>query len=515
MLRGRVREFTVGFPKRKQIVQYNKIDHVACGSQLRRLPEIAGTVFLVWNFCLKYQRVPCAIICFKSSKHSFQTWKNETLFRLHGNTHFSVGSDLPEGQLRRAWEASRWRIRSKNGVLSKTCNIILFILEHKLHDHIEYILKSNYNKLVRPARNRSRKFPIHLVLLPQTLIKIVREKLLIVVGWCVIYCCTFCSVCLQESNLQHMVITGYLTVVSPSYSVLCVCMCARAQNTLPCPCVAHQEWLDEFIHWEPSNFGGTKEIQFSEQKLWRPTLSVFNALGHQAPLHGYTKNLFLYRRNNATRVRMYIKEEFYTSCSINILKFPNDRQECSINIISLDGLHHDQRQLMQFKLLQKNTKKTWILFSKHSAWHLYNATQMLFDVLDRKVYSYTLYFHRNSHFYFINIIGPLIILSFMSHVVYILPPNNIQRINIGVAVFISYTVFMLLIQNILPKSIQMPHISKWSQSLHQTKRALLKCAQLRIARRVMSKPIRKRITVHLSIRNILQPHRDHHGHVHV
>ncbi|KAM3966648.1 nicotinic acetylcholine receptor subunit alpha 9 [Aphomia sociella] len=53
-------------------------------------------------------------------------------------------------------------------------------------------------------------------------------------------------------------------------------------------------WMDEFLHWEPANYGDIKEIQLESHEIWTPRMALFNA--------------------DAT---MYQSDLFYTTCTVD------------------------------------------------------------------------------------------------------------------------------------------------------------------------------------------------------
>ena len=196
--------------------------------------------------------------------------------------------------------------------------------------------------------------------------------------------------------------------------------------------------------------------------MWTPLLSLHNGVGDKQWLPGHTNRnnpLYLYIDNIATNVRWYIKEEFVTSCAIDMQNFPTDLQTCNISIVLMEGLYKNRRKMIIFKELF-SLDKSLSLFSANSEWMLVETQQIIHTLFHRSVYTYTMTFRRNSKFYLLNFIMPLCYFSLISVMIYMLPPNNIQRLNIGVTILLSYTVFMLLLESLLPKSINVPDISK-------------------------------------------------------
>lgn len=59
---------------------------------------------------------------------------------------------------------------------------------------------------------------------------------------------------------------------------------------------------------------------------------------------------------------------------------------------------------------------------------------------------------RKPEYFLFNIVGPTILLSFMSVVVFVLPAHAEEKMGLSVTILLAFTVFMLTISNALPPS---------------------------------------------------------------
>ena len=85
---------------------------------------------------------------------------------------------------------------------------------------------------------------------------------------------------------------------------------------------------------------------------------------------------------------------------------------------------------------------------------------------------FKIHIKRNSAFYAVILLIPLKILTIVSLVAFILPPQvGAQKVVVPISVIISLNVFILLIENMLPKTLSIPYIGNLTKyyRLHELK----------------------------------------------
>ncbi len=79
----------------------------------------------------------------------------------------------------------------------------------------------------------------------------------------------------------------------------------------------------------------------------------------------------------------------------------------------------------------------------------------------KEVYCY-LFLQRLPQYYMLNIMIPTIVLSCLSLLVFGIPIDAGEKISLGITVLLSFSVFMLVLNDITPHTSEnIPVISKW------------------------------------------------------
>uniref|UniRef100_A0A1I8GG98 Neur_chan_memb domain-containing protein n=1 Tax=Macrostomum lignano TaxID=282301 RepID=A0A1I8GG98_9PLAT len=73
-------------------------------------------------------------------------------------------------------------------------------------------------------------------------------------------------------------------------------------------------------------------------------------------------------------------------------------------------------------------------------------------------------FKRVSTYYLISVITPLLLLTLLQVLVYFVPLESGEKLGFGITIMLSYTVFLLLLDGILPKSQSTPAIASFITS---------------------------------------------------
>ena len=65
---------------------------------------------------------------------------------------------------------------------------------------------------------------------------------------------------------------------------------------------------------------------------------------------------------------------------------------------------------------------------------------------------FRLFLKRKPKFYMINIVAPCILMSILALLVFYLPPDSGEKVSLGITVLLSFSVFLLLIAENVPKT---------------------------------------------------------------
>ncbi|XP_042553648.1 neuronal acetylcholine receptor subunit alpha-5 isoform X1 [Dipodomys spectabilis] len=206
-----------------------------------------------------------------------------------------------------------------------------------------------------------------------------------------------------------------------------------------------QEWVDAKLRWNPADYGGIKVIRVPSDSLWIPDIVLFdNADGR---FEGASTKTVV---RHDGRVTWTQPANYKSSCTIDVTFFPFDRQNCSMKFGSwtYDG--------SQVDLVLEDPDVDRTDFFDNGEWEIVSATGRAGTRRDGccayPSVTFALVIRRLPLFYTLFLIAPCIGLSFLTVVVFYLPSHGGEKISLCTSVLVSLTVFLLVIEEIIPSS---------------------------------------------------------------
>ena len=145
--------------------------------------------------------------------------------------------------------------------------------------------------------------------------------------------------------------------------------------------------------------------------------------------------------------------KFVTSCQLDITLYPFDSQRCVMDFVdwTYDG---------RFVNLVNGTDYIGLdVYKKHGEWDIVKTSSLKLDQffdsdpgIPFPTVKFVLYLKRKPRFYMINVVAPCILMSILALMVFYLPPDSGEKVSLGITVLLSFSVFLLLIAENVPKT---------------------------------------------------------------
>ena len=154
--------------------------------------------------------------------------------------------------------------------------------------------------------------------------------------------------------------------------------------------------------------------------------------------------------------------EFITSCEINAFYLPFDHQNCPV-IVTNRGSTAEYHNLTAY-----NTKPKFDEIVPNNEWTLLdaNATEKYIQMqgYTEPHVTFTLRLKRQSSYYVVTMILPIMGLSIVGLMVFLLPPDSGEKISLSVTCMMAFFISQLSITEHLPSSWnRMPILGKFLQ----------------------------------------------------
>ncbi|XP_052776427.1 neuronal acetylcholine receptor subunit beta-3-like [Mya arenaria] len=236
----------------------------------------------------------------------------------------------------------------------------------------------------------------------------------------------------NQSSTMKVNVTLYL------YSLLEI---DSVKGSVTMPLMTMCTWMDEQLTWTPSDHGGIEEIAFYQSEVWKPPLSLGTPIEFVI-MQNDMMHVIVMHNGMAMMSPGNIIE---SACTFNMKFWPFDKQVCDVSFWAYDVIDNQVELNIPddgfVSLVTKNAE--WILESTR---FFKRQSGMMKEVVFR------LYLKRQSGFYVLTILLPIIGLSILGTMAFLLPVDSGERIGFSITVMLSLSVFLTVIAEEMPKT---------------------------------------------------------------
>ncbi|XP_061153867.1 5-hydroxytryptamine receptor 3E-like [Syngnathus typhle] len=208
-------------------------------------------------------------------------------------------------------------------------------------------------------------------------------------------------------------------------------------------------WQNEFVTWDPDQCG-TDKITLPREKFWLPDLVIREFMDQdKAPIVPYVQLYSDGKMLDAKPARVV------SSCNLDIYTFPFDIQNCSLTYGSFVNL----ASIMKLSLSMPDDTITAIskkVMTTLGEWELLNITVVDHDHQNDSEEAYVdelkfyIQLRRRSTQYVVTLLIPSGFLLTVDLFSFLLPPQNVDRSSFKMTLILGYTVFLLIMNDLLP-----------------------------------------------------------------
>ena len=205
-------------------------------------------------------------------------------------------------------------------------------------------------------------------------------------------------------------------------------------------------WNDYKLRWNPADYGGITQINIPITKIWKPDVLMYNSANEMFDA-AFPTNCPVTHDGNVSWIPPGM---FASTCSIDITWFPFDEQACDMKFGSwtYDGT--------KINLTLSGDAGITSSFIKNGEWTLLGVpakrNSVYYECCPDTPYidiTYIVKIRRRSLYYMFNLVLPCAMISSITLMVFILPPEG-GKIGLGVTILLSLTVFLMLVAETLP-----------------------------------------------------------------
>lgn len=202
------------------------------------------------------------------------------------------------------------------------------------------------------------------------------------------------------------------------------------------------KWENELLRWTITESNMLRML-LPQDQLWKPTIVLSNSVESLKELGDKSYRI---RIDNDGNHEWQVGIVSKTACSIDITYYPFDKQSCNITfnpwgytIDQIDFITPD----MSVDLTHYQENVEWTI----------GSTLVAKEVKDNSVYiNFVLNLERKPGYFIVNMIIPILILSLLNGLVFLLPADSGERVGYAITAFLTFAVFLSMVADNLPKA---------------------------------------------------------------
>uniref|UniRef100_A0A667X3Z0 5-hydroxytryptamine (serotonin) receptor 3A n=1 Tax=Myripristis murdjan TaxID=586833 RepID=A0A667X3Z0_9TELE len=202
-------------------------------------------------------------------------------------------------------------------------------------------------------------------------------------------------------------------------------------------------WHHEFLVWDPDECDGITRISLPVKKLWSPDIIIYEFVDDdvsQACPYVYI--------NHTGHIRWDRMLRLVSACNLEIFSFPFDVQNCTFTFGS-----YMVSPALTFEEMSGNSKR---YLEASGEWELVvilgEASILQFGIDEWDIITFWVVIKRRPVLYVVNLLIPSSFLMLIDILSFYLPPHSVDRASFKMTLILGYTVFLLIMNDLLPST---------------------------------------------------------------
>ncbi|XP_052703476.1 neuronal acetylcholine receptor subunit alpha-6-like [Crassostrea angulata] len=244
-------------------------------------------------------------------------------------------------------------------------------------------------------------------------------------------------------------------------------------------------WIDSLLKWDPASNNGISTIFLPQNDIWKPDIVLGNGIRKFEEFGGSFYNVEV---DNFGDVLWKPFQVFETQCSIYTTYFPYDREVCEIVFVVWSYT------IAEVEISRSTDGINLNEYKESGVWEITRTdVKISKESLESKV-TFSIHIKRKPFYYVFNIMIPILFLGMLTILVFALPGDAGEKMSYAMTVFLSFAVFLTIINTLLPVSSETTPVLSIYLLMQMTMGFLvlfITALQIRLHHRDTSVPISK------------------------
>ncbi|KAH9488924.1 hypothetical protein Btru_058749 [Bulinus truncatus] len=237
-----------------------------------------------------------------------------------------------------------------------------------------------------------------------------------------------------------------ILLVTVQFELVSIVEVNEVTQSFTCNGFVVMHWVDQLVAWKPEDYGGQIMIHPVPEDIWRPRVILGNTLADRDLFKDDKAPVYVHFNGSVTWGPGGL---FHTSCHLSMSKYPFDIHDCVIQLTAMMQVATE----MQFVVSSKVGLK---LYTSHPEWSLTDTYIKAVNASTKYVTVSTIMIHfqieRKPGVVFLNVILPVVFLSFLNIMVFLIPAKSGEKISYGTTVLMALSMFLSMVSGMLPRS---------------------------------------------------------------
>ncbi|KAL4222924.1 hypothetical protein ACF0H5_018964 [Mactra antiquata] len=264
-----------------------------------------------------------------------------------------------------------------------------------------------------------------------------------------------CQTINNASDLIDDLLTNYKTVLRPvinqteavivnvSMELLSIIEFDEVKGNLHMNGFLTVAWTDQRLTWDPSDYDGISSIMIESSKVWTPLIVLTNTIKKTEKI-GSDDPWLLIRYLPTGNAQYFPGGLLSSSCTADVTYYPFDSHSCYIQFTSWATPSYE----MQLNPVTNGVSTN--VFTPNGIWTL-KSSYTLTAYENAAIYIY-LTLERQSRFIVFNVILPIVFMTILNTLVFLIPIDSGERISYNITMLLAVAVFLTLVGDNLPKT---------------------------------------------------------------
>lgn len=199
-------------------------------------------------------------------------------------------------------------------------------------------------------------------------------------------------------------------------------------------------WTDEFLQWNSTEYSDIELVMVHASDVWRPDIGLYNSVNGFELAYNPDSKIGVFSDGTS---HWAAGSDFSTLCNISVSQYPFDTQTCRLKFgpwfsfpsMQLSTATYDK---IRFSFYRENTE--WKYIRSEFVCYIHGISICDIDITIQR---------RSTH-HVMNLVLPVILLTLMNPVTFLIPCASGERLSFGMSLFLSYSVLMTSIIDTLP-----------------------------------------------------------------